>query len=89
MHVLMATHYFSRLHFIPLSMSYDEIYNIHAYFSGPSNSMMKAANVTLSPKLRQAENIFPEGTPYGAVFALGWARGHHLSGYRFFAVMFK
>jgi len=34
------------LHYIPLSMSYKEIYNIHAYFSGPSPSMLKALNAT-------------------------------------------
>ena len=33
-----------RLHYIPLSSSYQEIYNIHAYFSGPSEAMLKAAN---------------------------------------------
>lgn len=31
-----------RLHFIPLSATYDELYNIHAYFSGPSASMVEA-----------------------------------------------
>ncbi|KAG9310122.1 glycosyltransferase family 90 protein [Chiua virens] len=35
------------LHYIPLSSSYAEIYNIHAYFSGPSASTMDAANVTV------------------------------------------
>ncbi|EJD51828.1 hypothetical protein AURDEDRAFT_56215 [Auricularia subglabra TFB-10046 SS5] len=34
------------LHYIPLSMTYKELYNIHAYFSGPSKSMLKAANLT-------------------------------------------
>ena len=38
---------FSRLHYIPLSSSYSEIYNIHAYFSGPSASTMDAANATV------------------------------------------
>ena len=37
----------SRLHYIPLSSSYAEIYNIHAYFSGPSVSTMDVANVTV------------------------------------------
>ncbi|KAF8582381.1 glycosyltransferase family 90 protein [Ramaria rubella] len=32
------------LHYIPLSQSYQEIYNIHAFFSGASSSMLKAAN---------------------------------------------
>ncbi|KAF8578824.1 glycosyltransferase family 90 protein [Ramaria rubella] len=32
------------LHYIPLSQSYKEIYNIHAFFSGPSPSMLRAAN---------------------------------------------
>ncbi|KAN0094420.1 hypothetical protein V8E55_002707 [Tylopilus felleus] len=35
------------LDYIPLSSSYAEIYNIHAYFSGPSVSMMDVANVTV------------------------------------------
>ncbi|KAG6336178.1 hypothetical protein ID866_2916 [Astraeus odoratus] len=34
------------LHFIPLSSSYSEIYNIHAYFSGPSDATLEAANMT-------------------------------------------
>ena len=28
-------------------MSYKELYNIHAYFSGPTKSMLKAANLTM------------------------------------------
>lgn len=36
-----------RLHYIPLSSSYSEIYNIHAYFSGPSASTLDASNVTV------------------------------------------
>ncbi|KAF8452826.1 glycosyltransferase family 90 protein [Boletus edulis BED1] len=35
------------LHYIPLSSSYPEIYNIHAYFSGPSASTMAVANMTV------------------------------------------
>ncbi|KAG8216196.1 glycosyltransferase family 90 protein [Butyriboletus roseoflavus] len=35
------------LHYIPVSASYSEIYNIHAYFSGPSASTMKIANTTV------------------------------------------
>ena len=27
-------------------MNYKEIYNIHAYFSGPSQTMLKAANIS-------------------------------------------
>lgn len=34
------------LHFIPVSQLYTEIYNIHAYFSGPSKSMLSASNAT-------------------------------------------
>ncbi|KAH7106860.1 hypothetical protein BKA62DRAFT_740679 [Auriculariales sp. MPI-PUGE-AT-0066] len=41
------------LHYIPLTMSYKEIYNIHAYFSGPTKSMLAAANIT------EAENNPP------------------------------
>lgn len=29
-----------------MSQLYNEIYNIHAYFSGPSQSMLNAANAT-------------------------------------------
>lgn len=37
-------HQLRRLHYIPLSQSYQEIYNIHAYFSGASPAMLKAAH---------------------------------------------
>ena len=36
----------TQLHYIPVSQLYSEIYNIHAYFSGPSKAMTKAANTT-------------------------------------------
>lgn len=43
----------SRLHYIPISQSYDEIYNIYAFFSGPTPSMLAAANATeVSPPKR-------------------------------------
>ncbi|KAH0831320.1 glycosyltransferase family 90 protein [Lanmaoa asiatica] len=35
------------LHYIPVSSSYSEIYNIHAYFSGPPASAMDITNVTV------------------------------------------
>ena len=35
-----------RLHYIPLSQSYQELYNIYAFFSGATPSMLEAANVT-------------------------------------------
>jgi hypothetical protein len=35
-----------RLHFIPLSSSYREIYNIHAFFSGAPDGALKAVNST-------------------------------------------
>ena len=35
-----------RLHYIPLSASYQEIYNIHAFFSGATQSTLKASNST-------------------------------------------
>lgn len=35
-----------QLHYIPVSQLYSEIYNIHAFFSGPSDSMLDAANAT-------------------------------------------
>lgn len=40
----------SRLHYIPLSMDYNELYNIFAYFSGPTGSMTKG--VTSKPDMR-------------------------------------
>lgn len=46
------------LHFIPLSSSYSEIYNIHAYFSGPSSSTLRIANVSHVPEV---ENIHANG----------------------------
>jgi hypothetical protein len=39
-----------RLHFIPLSSSYEEIYNIYAFFSGPTPTILKAANITASAR---------------------------------------
>jgi hypothetical protein len=36
---------FSRVHFIPLSASYNEIYNIIAYFSGPTPSTLISASL--------------------------------------------
>ena len=36
----------SQLHYIPVSQLYAEIYNIHAYFSGPSKAMLAASNNT-------------------------------------------
>lgn len=35
-----------RLHYIPLSPTYQEMYNIHAFFSGATESTLKAANST-------------------------------------------
>jgi len=37
------------LHYIPLSQSYQELYNIYSFFSGATPSMMKAINATSSP----------------------------------------
>lgn len=37
-----------RLHYIPLSQSYQELYDIYAFFSGATPSMMKAINSTAS-----------------------------------------
>jgi len=34
------------LHFIPLSQSYQEIYNVHAFFSGATQSTLEAVNST-------------------------------------------
>jgi hypothetical protein len=35
-----------RLHYIPLSNSYQEIYNIHAFFSGATEVTLRVANST-------------------------------------------
>lgn len=40
------------LHFIPLSSSYSEIYNIHAYFSGPSSATLRIANMSHLPEVK-------------------------------------
>jgi hypothetical protein len=37
-----------QLHYIPVSQLYQEIYNIHAFFSGPTAAMTAAANSTRS-----------------------------------------
>ncbi|WWC85878.1 uncharacterized protein L201_000745 [Kwoniella dendrophila CBS 6074] len=34
------------LHYIPISQLYQELYNVHAYFSGPSEAMLEASNAT-------------------------------------------
>ena len=48
-----------RLHYIPLSNSYQEIYNIHAFFSGATEATLRAANSTtleLPPEKRRPIN---------------------------------
>ncbi|KAG8783991.1 capsule-associated protein CAP1 [Serendipita sp. 398] len=46
------------LHFIPLSQTYHEIYNIHAYFSGPSAFMTKAIDRTANlPQKRSPKQL--------------------------------
>ncbi|KAH9929114.1 capsular associated protein [Epithele typhae] len=45
------------LHYIPLSQSYAEIYNIHAFFSGATEAALEVANATalhLPPEQRKA-----------------------------------
>lgn len=49
-----------RVHFIPLSSSYKEIYNIYSFFSGPPESVLDAANSTLAG-LPAEERRSPEG----------------------------
>ncbi|WWC66770.1 uncharacterized protein I206_100675 [Kwoniella pini CBS 10737] len=34
------------LHYIPISQLYQELYNVHAFFSGPSEAMLDASNAT-------------------------------------------
>jgi hypothetical protein len=41
-------------------MSYKEIYNIHAYFSGPSPSMLKALNAT-HPNIASTHSSYQMG----------------------------
>ena len=45
-----------RVHFIPLSSTYKEIYNIYAFFSGPTTHILQAANSTqllIAPEERE------------------------------------
>lgn len=35
-----------RLHYIPLSQGYQEVYNIYSFFHGPTHSMLEAVNST-------------------------------------------
>jgi hypothetical protein len=49
----------SRLHFVPLSPSYKEIYNIFTYFNGPTQSILEAVNSTLA-SLPPEERKSPE-----------------------------
>ena len=44
-----------RLHYIPVSQSYKEIYNIHTYFTPASDYMTAATNATESPTIRKAQ----------------------------------
>jgi hypothetical protein len=34
------------VHFIPISTSYKELYNVHAFFSGPTPAMSAAVNAS-------------------------------------------
>lgn len=43
----------SRLHYIPLSQGYNELYNIHAYFSGPSGMMSSLVSNATSSQTRK------------------------------------
>ncbi|EJF61743.1 hypothetical protein DICSQDRAFT_161376 [Dichomitus squalens LYAD-421 SS1] len=48
------------LHYIPLSQSYAEIYNIHAFFSGATDATLRAANataLTLSAEYRATKSV--------------------------------
>lgn len=45
----------ARLHYIPLSSSYAEIYNIYTFFSGPTPSTLEAANLTATHMTRSLE----------------------------------
>jgi hypothetical protein len=45
-HLLYTMNAVSRLHYIPLSTSYAEIYNIHAFFSGGTSDALAVVNST-------------------------------------------
>ncbi|TFK29423.1 capsular associated protein [Coprinopsis marcescibilis] len=47
------------LHFVPLSPSYKEIYNLYAYFSGPTQSMLRSINSSLA-LFSPEERTWPE-----------------------------
>ncbi|KAG8880287.1 capsule-associated protein CAP1 [Tulasnella sp. 403] len=54
-----------RLHYIPLSSGYSEIYNIYAYFSGSTpamvNALEKANNQSFTPDVKIVGNEFRDG----------------------------
>lgn len=66
-------YFLCRVHFIPLSSTYKEIYNIHAYFSGPTPSVLEAANSTLSAQL--AEKQDQDYSPDQGIAAAGVGEG--------------
>jgi hypothetical protein len=47
-----------RVHLIPLTATYKEVYNIHAYFSRPMELMTKSSGLTLpevDPEAREGD----------------------------------
>lgn len=40
---------FARVHYIPISQSYRELYNIYAFFSGPTQSMLGTIKPSYQP----------------------------------------
>lgn len=60
LHLLYTMDAVSRLHYIPLSTSYAEIYNIHAFFSGGTSDALAVVNST-AQHLPQKQRIPLDG----------------------------
>lgn len=48
------------VHFIPLSAGYDEIYNIHSFFSGPPQAALDAVNATAPPEVESHDDMLQD-----------------------------
>jgi len=59
-HIPLTTDAVSRLHYIPLSTSYAEIYNIHAFFSGGTPEALAVVNSTVQ-HLQRRQHIPLDG----------------------------
>lgn len=54
-HLPLTTNAVSRLHYIPLSTSYAEIYNIHSFFSGGTPEALAVVNSTVQHLTRRQQ----------------------------------